>query len=145
MRGLLVAIVLTNLGMTGASASAQDRGGRVPLRLSPRIRAAQPSKYRSVTDGKDWRNPYLVIRVDGVEIISNSIRSRRQVVTVEELSATLVKLPVDAWPYGRVVAASDIGLRDANGTHDEPIRLNHQAATKVLEALSIKIEWWPSA
>jgi len=140
----LVAIVFTILGTIDASASAQDREGKPP-RLSSQIPAAQPAKYRLVRDAKDWRNPYLVIVVDGVEIISEWVPSGRQVVRVEQLRATLIELPVRAWPYGRVVAAQDNGLRDADGSHDEPIRRNHQAARKILEDLGIKIEWWPSA
>jgi hypothetical protein len=140
----LVAIVFTILGTIGVSTSAQDRGGK-PARLNSQIPAAQSAKYRLVTDAKDWRNPYLVIVVDGVEIISESVPSGRQVVHVEKLRATLIELPVRAWPYGRVVAAQDNGLRDADGSHDEPIRRNHQAAMKILDGLRIKIEWWPSA
>jgi hypothetical protein len=87
----------------------------------------------------------MTIRADGVEVASGAIRGGRKVVPVGELRALLVGLPVKAWPYGRVVLASDIGLRQADRSDDSSIRENHDRAETILKALNIEVDWWPSA
>ena len=77
------------------------QSGSVPTgRLDPRIAAAAPQRYKSVRDAKDWENPYLVIRRDGIEVIVKRLPPGRQTVAVADLERTLVGLPVTAWPYG---------------------------------------------
>jgi hypothetical protein len=112
-------------------------------RLNPKIPRANGEKYRSIRDAKEWRNPLLTIRADGIEVNAKGLASGRTVAP-SDLLRTLVSLPVDAWPYGRVVSASDIGIREP-GRDDEPIRRNHEAAEKVLKDLGVVVDWWPSA
>jgi hypothetical protein len=57
----------------------------------------------------------------------------------------LVSLPLADWPYGRVVMASDIGLRRADRSDDESIQRNHDAAERILKDLDVTVDWWPSA
>jgi plasmid stabilization system protein ParE len=63
---------------------------------------------------------------------------------VEGLSRVLADLPVRAWPYGRVVMATDLGIRAGNGSDEEPIRRNHEAAQEILDDLDVEVDWWPS-
>jgi hypothetical protein len=63
-----------------------------------------------------------------------SCQAGRKTVPNTELRALLVSLPVSAWPYGRVVVASDLGLRAVNGSDDQPIKRNHDAAEQILKA-----------
>ena len=116
-----------------------------PERLHPNIAAADRQKYKSINDAKLWRNPYLVIKADGIEVISRAIPSGRKTVQAADLVRTLIDLPVDAWPYGKVVAVQDTGIRAADRSNDEAIRRNHEAVAAALESLAIEIELWPSA
>jgi hypothetical protein len=70
--------------------------------LDPRIGAAKPRMYQSIRDGQDWRNPYLVIRPEGVEVVTKGLPTG-DTVAVGDLERTLIELPLSAWPYGRVV------------------------------------------
>jgi hypothetical protein len=36
--------------------------------LQRRIAGPDPKKYQGISDAKDWRNPYLIIRADGIEV-----------------------------------------------------------------------------
>ncbi len=115
------------------------------VRLDPRIPAADPAKYRSIRDAKDWLNPFLIVHGNGVWAISQAIPSGRKFVSTHELRRMLVGLPVGAWPYGRVVAASDAGIRAGDGSDDEPIKRNHETVQDILKGLGVRVEWWPSA
>jgi hypothetical protein len=145
---LLIASAATVLN---ARPGQRDAGGRQE-RLDPRIAAADPKKYTSIVDAEEWRNPYLVMGPDGIAVIAKGIPSGERTVAPTDLLRTLVDLPVDAWPYGRVVAASDIGIRSVDRTtglpdrrEEETIKRNHQAAINILKALRVTVEWRPSA
>lgn len=114
-------------------------------RLNPRIGPANPQQYRSIRDAKDWKNPYVVIRPDGIEVIASGLRSGRQTVTATDLQRTLLDLPMTAWPYGRVVAVQEIGIRAADRSDDQPIADNLGVTLAILKALQVTIERWPSA
>lgn len=101
--------------------------------LDARIPAAQLDAYREIRDARRWRNPWLVFRPSGIEVVSTAIPDGRIIVPVEQLRAVLVELPISTWPYGRVVAGSDIGIIG----DPEPIRQNREAAEAILDALDI--------
>src|SRR5881227_2207053 len=90
-------------------------------RLNARIGPANPQRYKSIRDAKDWENPYLVIRRDGIEVIAKSVPSGRKTVASTDLRRTLLELPVIAWPYGKVVAVQDIGIRAGDGSDEHLI------------------------
>ena len=113
--------------------------------LDKRIPGPNPGKYKEITDAQNWLNPILTIQADGIQVSSKGISGGRNLVAPEGLRQALVSLPLDAWPYGRVVLASDIGIRNADGSSDAPIKRNHAAAEEILEILGVKVEWWPSA
>jgi hypothetical protein len=50
---------------------------------------------------------------------------------------------VSAWPYGRVVAVQEIGVRA--GKDEKPIKQNKAAVTEGLKGLGVEIVWWPAA
>ena len=114
-------------------------------RLNPKIGRANRQKYQSVQDAKDWRNPALTVRANGIEVTAKGIPSGSKTVAAADLLRTLIDLPVDAWPYGRVIMASDIGIRAADLSDEEPIKQTHQAVEIVLKELGVEVDWWPSA
>ncbi|MGO9865560.1 MAG: hypothetical protein ACLPLR_18280 [Terriglobales bacterium] len=67
-----------------------------------RIPAPDPAKYPPFKNMSGWRNPYLIVREDGVGFLDLSNREIH-LLTQEEVPAELVGLPASAWPYGRVV------------------------------------------
>ncbi|HLG58163.1 MAG TPA: hypothetical protein VI485_22650 [Vicinamibacterales bacterium] len=148
MSRIVSTLVLLISGLASAawpSQSATERNA-----LDRRIEAPIRAKYRAIRDAREWLNPIITIRAEGVEVGSRAIPGGRKTVSTSELRALLVGLPVEAWPYGRVVLASDIGLRsvDASGRLDESdeqsIRQNHEVAERILRVLNIEMEWWPS-
>jgi len=60
-----------------------------------------------------------------------------------ELTQALGKLPTSAWPYGRVVAVTENGVR-ATG-EDVLIRKNRAIVAGTLKGMHVLIRWIPSA
>src|SRR5437868_10188721 len=60
--GLLVSLLLAQL-----VAAAHIGFTQTSRSLENRIPKPDPKKYHSVQDAKDWKNPYLIVRRDGIE------------------------------------------------------------------------------
>ena len=136
-RGRLVGIVLAQfvaLAHVGWTQTSQTLQNRIPK--------PDPKKYHAIQDGKDWKNPKLVIRPEGIEIIG--ITPVGRAIPVESVPGVLERLPDSAWPYGLVVAAWDIGI--ISSSRDLPlIKANGAKLLKVLKAHGIVVDLWPSA
>ena len=91
-------------------------------------------------DAKDWKNPYLVVRRDGIEILG--ITEAGQGIPVAAVRAKLENLPDTAWPYGLVVARQDYSLRPEGD--DSLIEANRRAVVRVLDRLGVTVDPWPS-
>jgi hypothetical protein len=74
------------------------------------IPSADYSKLKDVRDARNWHNPMVLILADAVEIRSLNLTGGRIRVGVGQLRQELIKLPVSAWPYGRIVLAQGPGL-----------------------------------
>src|SRR5689334_287461 len=91
-------VVVLLIGAASLLTGPMQGGSLQTGRLDPRIGAAAPQRYKSVRDSKDWVNPYLVIRRDGIEVIAKQLAEGRQTVAIADLERTLIGLPVTAWP-----------------------------------------------
>jgi hypothetical protein len=116
-----------------------------PGRLNARIGPANPQRYKSIHDARKWRNPILVIRRDGIDVISKSLPSGQRTVALTDLQRTLIDLPVTAWPYGRVAAVQEIGLHPADLSDGWQIVDNRNVTLAILKTLQVTVEGWPSA
>jgi hypothetical protein len=114
-------------------------------RLNSRIGPANLQRYKSIRNTKDWDNPSLVIRREGIEIIAKGVPSGRQTVAAADLRRTLIELPVTAWPYGRVVVVQEIGIREPGGNDEQRIADNLNVALATLKTLQVTVVSWPSA
>jgi hypothetical protein len=140
------AALLLTIGTASVLAARSPQNDSVQDgRLNARIGPANPQRYKSIRDVKDWGNPYLVIRRDGIEVIAKGVLSSRQTVASTDLRRTLLELPVTAWPYGRVVAVQDIGVRAADRSDEQPIADNRSVTLAILKTLQVTVERWPSA
>jgi hypothetical protein len=135
-RGLLSAIFVAQL-----VASTLIGWTQTPQSLQNRVPKPDPKKYHAVQDGKDWKNPYLIVRRDGIEIVGMTVVG--QAIPVDSVPGVLKGLPNSAWPYGLVVAVQDIGLVSEG---DPPrIEANRKRLLMLLKKLAIAVDRWPSA
>ncbi len=92
---------------------------------------------------KNWRNPYLIVRTDGVTLYDFADNAEI-LLKNDELLPALAKLPASNWPYGRVVAAAEGGSR--NSEQDAvAIRKNKGIVGGILQGAHIDVDWVPTA
>ena len=130
------------------SCAKPPRGPETAAATSPEARiqqipAADPHKYAGMRDMKAWRNPYLIVRVDGVGLLDVG-NNEQQIVNPDKLSEALARLPASAWPYGRVVAIQEIGAASSE-EEKAKLRKNRALVAGALESMQVLINWVPSA
>ena len=91
---------------------------------------------------RKWRNPYLLVRADGIALLDPA-DSAEIVLKPEEVLATLARLPSSAWPYGRVVAVAESGAASSESDH-VAIRRNKGIVGGVLAGAHVAVDWVPS-
>jgi hypothetical protein len=106
------------------------------------IPPANPEKYRNLADMRNWRNPYITIRTDGVGLL-DADNHEVHLLKPEELPQALAKLPPSAWPYGRVVGVSVVAVQSPEEA--VLIRKNRGIVAGTLESMKVTINWVPSA
>jgi hypothetical protein len=144
-RNLLVTFLCVVMALTSYSqpTSRQRVADSGASRLKNRIPHADPNKYRSVRDARDWQNPYLMVQAKGIDVRSISAAAQVPNMSPAEVVAYLEKLPSRAWPYGLVVAVQENGVR-APGD-DALIKRNREELVRLLEKAGVRVDPWPSA
>lgn len=141
--GLIAAAVVV---LASCSASKAPDPAALEASATARILAippAAPEKYRGRIDMKGWRNPYLILRADGVALLDPDNHLER-ILKPGELTQALGNLPPSAWPYGRVVAVTENGVR---GSADDSVKIrqNRALVAGTLESMHVLINWIPPA
>jgi hypothetical protein len=141
VRSLRVAI-LVYVSLVGVACSskqaAQSPGLEATLQAIP---AADSAQYEHIQDMKKWRNPYLIVRTDGVTLYDASDNAEILLKT-DEVLAALAKLPPANWPYGRVVAAAESSDRKTK-QDAVAIRRNKGIVGGMLEGAHVAVKWVP--
>jgi hypothetical protein len=133
---LLAALVL--LGCSQKSAPKKPS----PTAILQAIPSADPAKYDHVQNTKNWRNPYLIVRADGVALYDTA-DSAEIILKPEEVIGALAQLPRSNWPYGRVVAAAETAA--ASDQDGVAIRRNKGLVGGLLEEAHVAIRWVPES
>jgi hypothetical protein len=101
------------------------------------------NKCGGIRDSRDWPNPIISVNAKSVVVTLHGSSEPRQEMPLNHLAAYLKQLPRNAWPCGKVVIASEAGLR---GLDDGPaIKENCSKLNEILKGLGVKVDWWPSA
>jgi hypothetical protein len=103
---------------------------------------ADPTATQRARTPEEWKNPFLVIRSEGVEMVTSNGSSGDNSVSVDRMKEILLSLPVDSWPYGRIVAVQEISIRSRDD--DSSIDKNRRELERMLKDLDITINWWPA-
>lgn len=134
---LILCLALTLAACSRESAAAPDPGSMLQA-----IPAANTSAYNNLQDMKKWRNPYLIVRADGVALL-DAPDNAEIILKPNQLLPTLATLPSSDWPYGRVVAATET----AHSPSDQDgvaIRKNKGIVGGILQGAHIAIKWVPA-
>ena len=98
---------------------------------------------QQITDATDWHNPYVIVNRSDYELILRDEPRASTGLSLAELEAKLMSLPVDQWPLGRVVAVQENGVRSPGD--DELIDNSLQALKRMLETHKVRADLWPTA
>ena len=101
------------------------------------IPAPDRSKLPSFTDMSSWKNPYLVVREDGIGFVDLSNREIH-VLTQEQVPAELVSLPSSAWPYGRIVLIAQASPKAPSEQTKADLRKNRALLLGTLKQLDVE-------
>jgi hypothetical protein len=113
-----------------------------PQAVLQTIPPADSAKYGHIQDMKNWRNPYLIVRADGVALFDVA-DSAEIVLKPDDLLLELAKLPASNWPYGRVVAAAENSMRGSD-QDAVAIRRNKGIVGGLLQGAHIDVKWVPT-
>jgi len=102
-----------------------------------RIPAPDPTKYPRFSNMTDWKNPYLVVREDGIGFVDLSNREVH-ILKPEEIPAELVALPSEAWPYGRVVLIAHAVSKNPSDQTKVELRKNRALLLGTLKELDVQ-------
>jgi hypothetical protein len=143
LRTGLAANVLLGLFLVACSSQPDAPKPPDPGIVLQAIPAADPEQFERVHDMKTWRNPYLIVRRDGVALLDTADNAEI-ILKPAELLPALAALPSSNWPLGRVVAATESSRAESEQDKVE-IRRNKGIVGGMLEGVHVAIKWVPSA
>jgi hypothetical protein len=127
--------------MAGCSSQSGTPAQPDPGALLQAIPSADAAKCERIRDMKNWRNPYLIIRADGVALLDSGDNAEI-ILRNDEVLGALARLPASDWPYGRVVAAAENGVR-ASEQDGVAIRRNKGIVGGMLQGAHVAVKWVP--
>ena len=101
-----------------------------------------PSKDPPFRDMSTWRNPYLIVREDGIGFLDLSNREIH-LLAPEQVQAELVALPSSAWPYGRVVLVAQAVPKNPSDQTKVDLRKNRALLLGTLKELDVQYRETP--
>jgi hypothetical protein len=110
-----------------------------------KISAADPAKYPSLKESRNWSNPYLVVRPDKIGLLTGVAANEEQMLKPEEVVGALADLPASAWPYGRAVAVLVDEKAAASDQDKISLRRNRGIVDGELRDAQVAIYWIPTS
>jgi hypothetical protein len=156
IRTLTICALAMSVALAACSSRSDTQAAPDAFVVLQNIPAASPAKYAGLQEKKNWQNPYLVIRPDGVGLLTGVTANQEQILKPEDVLDTLARLPSSAWPYGRVAAIlvqepsgnsrQSSGQGSERGSEPQKIALRRNRGTVAgeLERAHIEIVWMPS-
>ena len=139
--GILLLGTLISCSRPAPEASAAPVDPATRLQALP---AANPDTYSGKSAKKDWKNPYLIIREDGIGLLDLA-NNEIHILKPNQVPTALADLPASAWPYGRVVAVRENETSTTPQSTKVQLRKNRALLAGTLEELKIAINWLPSS
>jgi hypothetical protein len=136
---LLASLVACSKPPEPASDAANAKPTTTGLESIP---PGNPAKFPPFHDMSGWKNPYFVVRDDGIGFVDLSNREVH-ILTPEQIPAELVSLGSEAWPYGRVVLVSEAAPKNPTDAAKAEIRKNRGLLMGTLRELDVGIQEAP--
>ncbi|HVM92434.1 MAG TPA: hypothetical protein VMT67_06455 [Terriglobales bacterium] len=139
----LAVFCIALMGCSKPPQTAQSAAAEAPKTTGlESIPPPDPKKFPSIADMSGWKNPYFVVRDDGIGLVDLTNREVH-ILQPEQIPAELVSLGTDAWPYGRVVLVTEAKPKDENDHTKAEIRKNRGLLVGTLKELDVSIQEAP--
>jgi hypothetical protein len=125
-----------------ASSLGQTNLGK-DTRITDFVPAPNDEEIRKIRTADEWHNPYVMVYRDAYELILHDQARTEARLSLAELEATILKMPRERWPLGRVVAVQEIALRSAGD--DAKIAVAMKALKRMLQSHKVRVDRWPTA
>lgn len=102
------------------------------------IPAPDSLKYSNQHNIREWQNPRLIVRQDGIGIVDLS-NHEIHIVQPDQVPAQLASLPPAAWPYGRVVLVTAAEPKNPTDQMKADLRKNRGLLVGTLKAMDVQI------
>jgi hypothetical protein len=138
---MIAFILLGILVACSTPPQAETAETRQPTGLES-IPAPDPSKFPPFRNMSGWKNPYLIMREEGIGFLDLSNREIH-ILKAEEIPAELVSLPSSAWPYGRVVLVAQAVPKNPSDQTKAQLRKNRALLLGTLKELDVQFREAP--
>ncbi|MGA9529334.1 MAG: hypothetical protein WBS24_14560 [Terriglobales bacterium] len=101
-----------------------------------------PAKYPKLDDMSNWKNPYFVVREDGLGLVDLE-NHEVHILTPEQIPAELASLGWNAWPYGRVVLVTEAAPKNPTPEAKAEVRKNRALLAGTLKELGVVMQEFP--
>jgi hypothetical protein len=102
------------------------------------IPAPDSSKYSSLRNLKNWQNPQLIVRPDGIGLVDVA-NHEIHILQPDQVLARLASLPPSAWPYGRVVLVTEVETMNPADHVKADLRKNRGLLVGTLKTMDVQI------
>jgi hypothetical protein len=141
--GLVIVVLALLASLIACSKPQQPETADAPKTTGlESIPEPDSSKFPDIGDMRDWKNPYFVVREDGIGLVDLSSREIH-LLKQEEVPAELVSLPSSAWPYGRVVLITQAIPTNLSAQTKEELRKNRGLLIGTLKELDVQVREVP--
>jgi hypothetical protein len=127
---------------TSASSTLIQSKPRADTSVIDSLPAPNDKEIREIRTAKQWHNPVVIVHRDGYELILSGQPRDMVHLSLGTLEETLLKLPRDRWPLGRVVAVEESSFRSPGD--DPKIALHVKALKRMLGSYKLRADLWPS-
>jgi hypothetical protein len=144
---ILTWVVLGLFGCNDPVVPSQNQDSKTGAAEKPAVLESLPepdqNAIRQIRTAEDWHNPFVVVCRDGYELILRGRPRTAERLSLRELEKTLLTLPFEQWPLGRIISIQENAVRSKGD--DERIEENLEALKRILELHKMRAKLWPSA
>ena len=137
-----VCIIFLLISATAAPLCLDQTKPKKDTRVIDSLPAPNDEEIRKLRSADQWHNPYVMVYRDSYELILHDQARSEARLSLDELQATLLKMPRERWPLGRVVAVQEIALRSPGD--DAKIAVTVKALKDMLQSHKVRVDQWPT-
>jgi hypothetical protein len=136
-------LVLSHCSGTAVASDLKQTKSQKATRVIDSLPVPNDEEIRKIRTADQWHNPSIMVHRDGYELILHDQPRSQGLLSLDELEETLLKMSLERWPLGKVVAVQEIALRSPGD--NTKIAFNLRALKRMLRSHKVRVDQWPTA